>query len=51
MPKLRMHGNIPPISQYVFMAWCLIKQEIVLIGVVLILAQGQAYFTKMKVLF
>jgi hypothetical protein len=27
--RLRMSGAIPP-PQYVFMAWCLIKQEILL---------------------
>jgi hypothetical protein len=24
--KVRMHGAIPPLPQYVFMSWCLVKQ-------------------------
>jgi len=35
VPTFRMRGAIPPFSQYVFKAWCLIKQEIYLNGVVL----------------
>jgi hypothetical protein len=34
VPRLRMRGVIPP-SPYVFMAWCLVKQEIRFRGVVL----------------
>jgi hypothetical protein len=30
-----MHGYIPPLPQYILMAWCLIKQEKSLHGVVL----------------
>jgi hypothetical protein len=26
LPRLRISGRIPPISQYVFTVWCLIKQ-------------------------
>jgi hypothetical protein len=26
-PQLRMHGAVPSLLQYIFMAWCLIKQE------------------------
>jgi len=33
--RLRMHGAVPPLSQYIFMAWCLIKQWLHLHGVVL----------------
>jgi len=33
--RLRMYGAIPPLLQYVFMAKCLIKQEICLHGMVL----------------
>jgi hypothetical protein len=35
VPRLRMRGNIHPLSQCVFMAWFLIKQWICLHGVVL----------------
>jgi hypothetical protein len=35
-----MRGAIPQFPQYVFMAWCLIKQEIRLRGVVLYLSIG-----------
>jgi len=35
VPRLRMLGAIPPFPQYVFMAWCLIKPEMNLHGVVL----------------
>jgi len=24
LPRLRMHGAIPPLTQYVFMLWCLV---------------------------
>jgi hypothetical protein len=27
MPRLRMRGAIPPLPQYVFMAWCLVKHR------------------------
>jgi hypothetical protein len=27
VPKSRMHGAIPPLPQYVFMAWCLVKHR------------------------
>jgi hypothetical protein len=27
VPKSRIRGAIPPLSQYVFMAWCLVKQR------------------------
>jgi hypothetical protein len=27
LPRSRMHGAIPPLSQYVFMAWCLVKHR------------------------
>jgi hypothetical protein len=27
VPRLRMRGAIPPLSQYVFMAWCLVKHR------------------------
>jgi len=30
-----MHATIPPLQQYIFKAWCLIKQEIRLYGVTL----------------
>jgi len=26
VPRLRMRGNVHPLPQYIFMAWCLIKQ-------------------------
>jgi len=32
VPRLRMCGATPPFHQYVFIAWCLIKQEICLHG-------------------
>jgi len=35
LPRLRMRGAIPPLPQYVFMVWCLIKQDIRLWAVVL----------------
>jgi len=35
VPRLAMRGAIPPFLQHVLMAWCLIKQEIRLHGVVL----------------
>jgi len=25
LPRLRMHGTIPPLPQYIFMAWYLMK--------------------------
>jgi hypothetical protein len=25
VPRLRIHGAIPPLSQHVFVAWCLVK--------------------------
>jgi hypothetical protein len=27
VPRLRMHGAIPQLPQYVFMVWCLVKQR------------------------
>jgi hypothetical protein len=27
VPRSRMHGAIPPLPQYVFMAWCLVKHR------------------------
>jgi len=27
MPRLRMIGATPPLPQYVYTTWCLIKQE------------------------
>jgi hypothetical protein len=27
VPRLRMPGAIPPLPQYIFMAWCLVKQR------------------------
>jgi hypothetical protein len=27
MPRSRMHGAIPPLPQYIFMAWCLVKHR------------------------
>jgi hypothetical protein len=27
VPRLRMRGAIPPLPQYVFMAWCLVKHR------------------------
>jgi hypothetical protein len=27
VPRSRMRGSIPPLSQYVFMAWCLVKHR------------------------
>jgi hypothetical protein len=33
VPRLRMHGAIPPLPHVVFMTWCLIKQRICLRGV------------------
>jgi len=27
VPRLRMHGAIPPLFQYVFMAWYLVKHR------------------------
>jgi hypothetical protein len=27
VPMLRMRGAVPPLPQYVFMAWCLIKRR------------------------
>jgi len=27
MLRLRMHGAIPPLQQYVFTAWCLVKHR------------------------
>jgi hypothetical protein len=27
MPRSRMRGAIPPLPQYVFMAWCLVKHS------------------------
>jgi hypothetical protein len=27
VPRLRMHGVIPPVSQYVFVAWCSVKKS------------------------
>jgi hypothetical protein len=27
VPRSRMHGAIPPLPQYVFMAWCLLKHR------------------------
>jgi hypothetical protein len=38
-----MRGAIPPLPQYVFMAWCLIKQWVRLLGVVLT-AQVYLYY-------
>jgi len=35
VPRLRMRGAIPPLLQYIFMVWCLIKQDIRLHGAVL----------------
>jgi hypothetical protein len=35
VPRLIMCGAIPPLSQYVFVAWCLIKQDIRFHGMVL----------------
>jgi len=31
VPKLRLRGAIPPLLQYVFMAWCLVKYRIVFV--------------------
>jgi hypothetical protein len=28
VPRLRMHGAVPTLRQYVFMAWCLIKRYV-----------------------
>jgi len=39
-----MHGAVPPLSQYIFIAWCLIKHVVHLNGVMLSYAQGQIYF-------
>jgi hypothetical protein len=41
VPRLIMHGFIPPLLQYAFMKWCLIKQDICFHGMVLSEAQGQ----------
>jgi hypothetical protein len=38
-----MIGAVPPLLQYVFMAWCLIKQWIRLQGMVLSYRQEQIY--------
>jgi hypothetical protein len=35
VPTLGMHGDIPPLTPYVFMAWRLIKYRILLHGMVL----------------
>jgi hypothetical protein len=35
LPRLRIHGATPPLSQYVFTAWYLIKQHIHLHDMVL----------------
>jgi len=45
VPRLRMRGAIPPLHQYVFTAWCLIKQWMCLHSMVLSYAQGQLYLT------
>jgi hypothetical protein len=37
VPRL-LHGAVPMLPQYSFMAWCLIKQDVHLHGVVLYLA-------------
>jgi len=42
--RLRMHGVIPPLPQYIFMVWYLTKQCICLHVMVLSQAQGQPYF-------
>jgi len=38
--RLRMHGAIPPLTQYVFLTWCLIKQWIHLHRVGTLLSTG-----------
>jgi hypothetical protein len=43
VPRLRMQGAISLFPQYVFMAWCLIKQEMRFHGVVLSKARVQIY--------
>jgi len=35
IPTLKIHRRLPPFPQHVFIAWCLIKQEIRLHRVVL----------------
>jgi len=44
LPRLRKRRAMPPLLQYVFMTYCLIKQRIRVNGVVFRLAQGQLYF-------
>jgi hypothetical protein len=41
--RLRIGEAIPPFSQYVFIAWCLIKQWVYLHDMVLIESQEQLY--------
>jgi len=43
VPRLKIRGAVTPLSQHVFIAWCLIKQGILLPGVVLNEAHGQLY--------
>jgi hypothetical protein len=49
--RLRMHElYIPPLPQYVFIVWWLMKQEIRLYGVVLSKTQGLCRFVTRSVL-
>jgi hypothetical protein len=41
VPRLRTSGAVPPLPKYIFMAWCLIKQWMLLCGVVLSYMGGQ----------
>jgi hypothetical protein len=43
LPGLRKRGAILPLPQYVFMTWCLIKQEMPLHDVVLSISEREIY--------
>jgi hypothetical protein len=49
VPRLGIRGATPPLHQYLFMVWCLIKQWIRLYGMVLCQAQRKLYVFPLSV--